>query len=164
MGTSCRLPLSPALYIPFLLMSLLSHSLFGDSCHNVTNKVFLASTSPSMLSRETLSLDLDSLGWSALSMGFHNLHLCHLLLSPISALLKWQNDRGGGMFSLLVWLCLNLSNLWVSLGLSILICKVRPWSGIREVQSKGETESVIPYLATGMMSSVEAVHPGETIF
>jgi hypothetical protein len=30
--------------------------------------------------------------------------------------------------------------------------------------SKGETESIIPYLATGMMSSIEAVHPGKTVF
>lgn len=29
---------------------------------------------------------------------------------------------------------------------------------------KGETESVIPYLATGMMSPVEDVNPGKAAF
>lgn len=46
------------------------------------------------------------------------------------------------------------------------ICKVVPRSGQKggATASEEEVESVLPNLATGMMSSVEAVHPGKTVF
>lgn len=62
-GTSFSIALPPALYIPFSpLISSLSHPLSSDSCHNVTNKALLTSTSFSELLRKTLSLALDSVG------------------------------------------------------------------------------------------------------
>lgn len=82
MGTGFSLLLSLPLHIPFFthffalplhLWLQLSH------CHRQTCSAF---TSSSVLSGETWSLALDSLGWSHWSIGFHDLGLCHLLPEP----------------------------------------------------------------------------------
>lgn len=81
MGTGFSLPVSLALSIPFFtrFFALPPHLWWQLShCH----WQICTFTSSSVLSGETWSLALGSLGWSHWSTGFHDLGLCHLLPEP----------------------------------------------------------------------------------